>query len=311
MSNDFDFDPAAWIPFRDKEVLERVRNIKREEIEQHPNPEFKIRVFPDDMIPTLFVADMVERMRQSAESDTNVVLIVPNPNHGYRHVAHMINRMRISCHNVHLFAMDEWADQDGRIAPETWPKGFGHSLLNLLWSNIDEDLRMPREQVHLFTDDTIDDYGKRITDLGGADACYSGSGWAGHVAFIDPDTAEFSADLEEWKQQGPRIVTLHPLTVAQNSLHGFFGMSGDLAAVPPKAATIGPAQVTEAEYRMDTNALTTMATFVSWQRFTTRLVAHGPVTPQVPSSLLQTLPTDFNISESCAANIEPHFDKAY
>ena len=131
--------------------------------------------------------------------------------------------------------------------------------------------------------------GRMIADLGGADICYSGPGWAGHLAFIDPDAPEFAADsLDEWKKMGPRVCTLHPLTIAQNSLHGSFGMSGDLAAVPPKAATIGPAEVIAAKERLDIHAISIDGSFASWQRFTTRLVLHGPVTPKVPESILQT-----------------------
>ena len=73
------------------------------------------------------------------------------------------------------------------------------------------------------------------------------------------------------------------------------------------AATIGPADVLGAKYRMDANALCTRGTITSWQRYTTRLIAHGPVTPEVPASILQTVPTDFYISESAAADIEPHW----
>lgn len=110
---------------------------------------------------------------------------------------------------------------------------------------------------------------------------------------------------------GPRIVTLSPFTIAQNSLHGSFGMSGDLALVPPKAATIGPAEVIAAKYRMDINALNTAGTYVSWQRLVTRLAAHGPVTPLVPTSLHQLLETDFYISETIAQDIEPLWDRGY
>ena len=42
---EFTFSPAPWIPFRDKEVLERVRNMKREDLEKHSNPDFKIKSF--------------------------------------------------------------------------------------------------------------------------------------------------------------------------------------------------------------------------------------------------------------------------
>ncbi|MBC8452256.1 MAG: hypothetical protein H8D65_00200, partial [Spirochaetes bacterium] len=129
--------------------------------------------------------------------------------------------------------------------------------------------------------------------------------------FIEPDAPEFEGTLEEWKKMGPRIVTLSPFTLAQNSLHGSFGMSGDIARVPPKAATIGPAEVIAAKYRMDMNSLGVHGTLTSWQRLMTRLVAHGPVTPKLPTSIHQLLKTDFYISEDSARNIEDDWDKGY
>ena len=111
--------------------------------------------------------------------------------------------------------------------------------------------------------------------------------------------------------RGPRIVTLGPLTIAQNSLHGSFGACGDVASVPPKAATIGPPQVIEAKFRMDMHAPTTAGTIVSWQRFMTRLVLRGPVTPRVPTSILQQTDAEVYLSESAAADIEPIRDLSY
>jgi glucosamine-6-phosphate deaminase len=150
-----------------------------------------------------------------------------------------------------------------------------------------------------------------IEDLGGADICYSGPGWTGHLAFIEPDAPEFAAPLDEWKKMSSRIVTLSPYTIAQNSLYGTFGKSGNLAAVPPKAATIGPAEVIQAKKRMDTHAITVHGTTTTWQRFISRLVLHGPVTPLVPESILQTLPTEVYVSENIAQNIEPDWNKGY
>jgi len=309
--SEFTFEPASWIPFKDKAEIDRVRNIKRADIEKHPNPDFKIRVVPDADIAWIFIGDMIARLKESDEKNEEVVFIMPNPCHAYRHAAQLINRMKINCRNLHIFAMDEWADQDGNIAPESWEPGFGYALMKHFYYNIDEDLRPGRKQVTLFSNDTVEDYSKMLADHGGASACYTGPGWAGHMAFIDPDVDEWSKDLEEWKKQGARICGLHPLTIAQNSLHGCFGMSGDLAAVPPKAATIGPADIIGAKFRMEVNALTTRGTFSSWQRMTTRLAAHGPVTPQIPTSLHQTLKTDFYISETAAADIEPQWNMEY
>lgn len=307
----FDFEPSKWVPFRDKEVIDRVRRIKRNHITRHQNPDFKIRVVPDDEIEWIWVSDMFYRIKAAAEKSEKIVLILPNPARAYRKLALMINRFRVSCKHVYTFNMDEYADQDGKVAPENWPWSFMASTKKFLYAAIDPKLRMPENQIIGPTTRNIKYYSKMIEDMGGADACYSGPGWTGHLAFIEPDAPEFEADLEQWKKLGSRIVTLSPFTIAQNSLHGFFGASGDLAAVPPKAATIGPADVIAARYRMDINALKTAGTKVSWQRFATRLATHGPVTPRVPTSILQTLRTDCYISETIAADIEPDWNMEY
>ena len=95
-------------------------------------------------------------------------------------------------------------------------------------------------------------------------------------------------------------MTLHPLTIAQNSLHGVFGCSGDIANVPPKAATIGPADVLRARERLEFHSLTTMGTISSWQRMISRLILHGPVTPYVPASMLQLMDTTVYVSDTIA-----------
>lgn len=307
----FSYSPSKWIPYRNKEVIERVRKIKREDITKHNNPNYKIRVVRDDEIEFIWVTDMFYRIKKASDEGRKLVLILPNPAHCYKKVAHLINKFRVSCKNLHTFNMDEYADEDGNIAPESFPQGFMRAVKNYFYYSIDKELRPPENQIIGFTNKNLKDYGKMIEDLGGADACYSGPGWTGHLAFIEPDAPEFEGSLEEWKKMGPRIVTLSPFTIAQNSLHGSFGMSGDLAMVPPKAATIGPKEVINAKYRMDMHSLTVNNTRVSWQRFITRLCLHGEVTPLVPTSILQTLKTDVYVSETIAQDIEPDWGKGY
>jgi 6-phosphogluconolactonase/glucosamine-6-phosphate isomerase/deaminase len=308
---EFVYQPSAWVPFRDREVLDRVRRIPREQIDKHPNPAFRISVVPDDQVEFIFITDMLCRIKQAAEDGKRCILILPNPNHGYIKLAYALNKLRINCAHLHVFIMDEYANENGEVAPESFPQGFMRSFKSYFYQRLDPALRPPEHQIHGPTTRNIKDYGKMLADLGGADACYSGPGWTGHLAFIEPDAPEFAADLNEWKRMGPRIVTLSPFTIAQNSLHGSFGLSGDLALVPPKAATIGPAEVIAAKYRMQQHALGVAGTQVSWQRFVTRLILHGPVTPRVPESLLQTLPSDVIVSENAAQNIEPRWDFAY
>ena len=312
MKSGFDFSPASFVPFRDKAAVERVRAIPRAKLTEHPNPDFRIRILPDAEIEPLWIADMFERIRRSSEAGERFVMIAPNPWPSYEKVARLINEHRISCHHLHTFNMDEYANEHGDIAPESWAFGFGHAFKKFFYANIDADLRPPENQVHGLSNENIAHYGKMLADLGGADICYSGPGWTGHLAFIEPDAPEFAAaSFEEWKKMGPRVCTLSPFTIAQNSLHGCFGASGDLTAVPPKAATIGPAEVVAAKHRLDLHAITVGGGFHSWQRLTSRLVLHGPVTPLVPESLLQTLRTDVWVSESIAQDIEVRWDLGY
>jgi 6-phosphogluconolactonase/glucosamine-6-phosphate isomerase/deaminase len=308
----FIYAPAEFVPFRDQKVIERIRRIRRQDITKHWNPEFKITILPDADIEFLWITDMFHRIKTAMEAGHPLVMITPNPWPDYAKVAHLINKFRVNCRTLHTFNMDEYANEKGEIAPESWEFGFMHAFKKYFWSQIDPKLRPPEKQVQGPNDKNIKVYGKMIADLGGADICYSGPGWTGHLAFIEPDAPEFSAKtLEEWKQMGPRVCTLSPFTIAQNSLHGSFGMSGNLAAVPPMAATIGPAEVIAAKHRIDIHAITVDGSFASWQRFTTRLVLHGPVTPRVPESILQTLRTDVWVSETCAENIEPRWNKEY
>jgi glucosamine-6-phosphate deaminase len=301
----FDYDMAAFIPFQDAEACRRVRAIRKEEITRHPNPDFKIRVIEDaHELYTEFAVDIVRRIWEKGEVGEFLVAIFPvGPMPQYPIAARMINELRISCRHVHSFNMDEYADEEGRTAPPDWPGSFQKAMMEQFWGRIDADLRPPLEQIHFPTADVLAAYGRMIEDLGGADVCYGGIGWCGHIAFWEAHLAEeFEGDLEPFKSAGPRLVELHPMTIMQNALHSF---SGDWSLVPPKANTIGPAQILGARDRsfwLDGY----IGGGVSWQRFIARLAAHGPVTPYVPGSILQTVPGSYTILGGVAEDVTVH-----
>ena len=176
-----------------------------------------------------------------------------------------------------------------------------------MWANffskVRPELLPPDSQIHFPTKDALPDYGKRLADLGGADVCYGGIGWCGHIAFWEAHLGEeFGDDLAAYKQAGPRCVELHPMTIMQNALHSF---GGDWSWVPPKANTIGPAEILGAKHRsfwLDGD----LGGGVSWQRFIARLVAFGPVNTYVPGSILQTARTDYTILGNVADDVEIH-----
>lgn len=301
----FEYGISKFVPYQNKEVAERVRRIDRADICRHPNPDFRISVVKDDDIAFLRIHDLFSRIKASDDEDKRLVMILPQPHPQYAKVAYLINKYRVNCRNLYTFNMDEWADEDGKVAPETYPNGFMYAMLHNFYALLDEELRPPIEQIRGITNRNLGDYAKLMEDLGGVDLCDGGIGWSGHVAFIEPGSPEFAAEtLEEWLQMGPRIVTLTPFTIAQSCLDADFGMSGDWASIPPRAATIGPAQIVGARLRNSWNHFTLANTDVSWQRFTVRLAAHGPVTPRCPASVLQTCRTNLYLSEKIAHNIE-------
>ncbi|MEM6757831.1 MAG: hypothetical protein AAF586_11745, partial [Planctomycetota bacterium] len=311
----FAYQPGATVPFRDRAEIARCRTIPRDRIADHPSPDFKITVVPDEDLVHIWLGDMFARIQAARDAGESCVMLLPNPWPGYRNLARMINRAQLSCHHCWFFAMDEYADENGRVAPEDWPRGFTYALLRFLWEEIDPHLRPPREQVFGPNNGNLDHYQDLMDAAGGLDISYTGPGWTGHLAFVEPDAPEFGGDrdidLEEWMQMGTRICTLSPYTLAQNALHGSMGFSGDLAAVPPKAATIGPREVVSAKHRIDMAGIGVAGTATSWQRTIARLCYHGPVTPKLPTSIHQRLRTDCLITESIAADIEDTWDVGY
>ena len=96
-SSTFSFAPAAFVPFRDRRVLRRVRSIRREDIETHPNPDFHIRVVRDMQMGVLQLTDQFYRLKTAMDAGEEVCFILPNPNPAYLHLAGLINRFGVHC----------------------------------------------------------------------------------------------------------------------------------------------------------------------------------------------------------------------
>jgi glucosamine-6-phosphate deaminase len=303
MTHRFQYELANFICFRDKAACERVRSISRKDLTKHANPDFKIRIIDDpSSFYQAFANDLVERIRVSREAGEQLVLILPcGPVPQFKLAAQMINAEQLTMHHVHTFNMDEYANEDGLSAPITWEGSFQRAMFSNFFDRIDVGLRPPAAQIHFPTTEFLPGYSEAIQSLGGADACYGGIGWSGHIAFWEPQLGyEFAGDLAAYKSAGARLVELHPMTIMQNALHSF---GSDWSWVPPKANTIGPLEILTAKHRsfwLDGN----LGGGFTWQRFICRLVAHGPVSEFVPGSLLQLVPTDFTLIGAVANDLQ-------
>ena len=304
--DEFRFKPASWLPHSNLplEELERVRNIRREDMEYTNENGFSVRVI---LNPTLcMVQDMFYRILRSDLEDRPFSMICPNQwADAYSSVAEMVNKFNVSCRNVHAFAMDEWADEDGNVAPLTYGAGLGYSFMNHFYYRIREDLRPPVDHWHTHNNENKGDdvYSNMIDDItgGGVDVVYTATGWPGHTAFVDPRSDAFSANsLEEFLQIGSRIVTETPLTICENSLFSPMGNSGDVWAVPPRAATIGPRDIMHAKERFELHNLVLNEGGGSWQRMVSRLELHGPISMECPASICRLGKGTCYVSETIA-----------
>ena len=303
MSGDFTYEMSQYLEFRDVEICKKVRKIKKGDITRHPNKNFRIRIIEDEIaFQFSYVMHIVSGIKRALdEGRKRYVIILPAPNPNYAYLAKMINDLNISCHHVHTFNMDEYADQEGNTAPKDWKGGFQYWMYHDLFDRIKPELRMPDQQINFPLTKNVNDYSKLMEDLGGADVCYGGIGWCGHIAFFEPHLGrDYVDDIEGYLDLGSRIVDLHPITVCQNSLYADAGSAGDWSWVPPKAATIGPRDLKNSRLVSFWDGFGAGESI--WQRFISRLAAHGPVTPLVPASILQIINSELVLSGSVAAD---------
>ena len=119
-ATDFAFKPADFVPFKDREVCERLRKISGTDLEKHEDwqhPDFKVKVMMNPH-PVL-IATLFSRIKEASEKGKKFTMILGNPEpETYIPLSQLINYFKVDCRNVHIFAMDEWADDQGHIAEE-------------------------------------------------------------------------------------------------------------------------------------------------------------------------------------------------
>ena len=300
----FDFAPPAWLPTQDKHVLEYCRNIKREEMEITNENGYSIRVVPHPS--SAVTLELFNWIYRSDVEDKKTVIVFPNSwRNIYTTAVNMCNRYNVSGRNIHAFCMDEWADEDGNVAPTTYGPSLGGHFLREFYLSFREDLRPKLSQMHYYTNENIGYYSDLIDEVGdgGADLIISATGWIGHTAFIDPHTKKFKAEsLEEFKNLPAGFVDNHRLTIVQNS--GGFG-SGDMYHTPRYSVSIGPRDVMHARDHLERHDLGYCGGYSSWERMISRLQLYGPVCMEVPASLYQLTKGTIYVSEDMAWPIAP------
>ena len=181
------------------------------------------------------IADEIAARNQAGQP-TRLILPV-GPVAQYPILVEICNRERISWRNVHIFQMDEWLDWQARPIPVSHPLSFEGFLRSRLIAALDSDLAPPADHLHSPNPFRPDEIGESLRALGGADACYGGIGYHGHVAFNDPPISRwYKVTVEELRASLTRVVALGDDSILVQSI-GCAG--GNSEAIPPMAVTMG------------------------------------------------------------------------
>lgn len=241
----------------------------------------RLDIQPD--LPTLFshfaraVADEIKS--NNAMGKPSRLILPVGPVDQYPILARICNQERISWKNVFTFNMDEYCDWQGRALPIEHPLSFKRAMRDLLFEQLDPDLRIPAEQT-VFPDPlNLDHLSARIAEVGGIDTCYGGIGYHGHVAFNEPPISRwFKLTPDEFRNSLTRIVPLEPETIVMNSARS---TGGNPAALPPMAVTMGMRDIWQSQ------RIRLYCQGGTWQRTVLRIALLGKEDVDYPVTLLQ------------------------
>ncbi len=307
--NSFKFAPAKWLPFREQEIVDSVVNedLYEKQGKNFENSEFELKVVFD--VHNYFATDLMHRIRMSDVKNEKLVIIIPSPENAvFVSLSEVLNKLNISCRNVHVFFLYEYANEKGEVAP--WQSPFSRSghFMRYFYNRLDVNLRMPLENIHFWTTENVDQYSDELATLGGADVAYTALSWSGGIGAID--SQGFPAEsVEEFCYMGSRLVTPLPEMIAHDSLRGMFGCSGDIGNVPPKAVTVGPRDLMQAKEWIDLEYMTACGGNPAYQKFPIRLALFGPIAPNNPGSIMRLHKGTCYVSPEVAAN--PQSDKDF
>ena len=288
--NKFEFAPAEWLPLQDREMLDRVglESIENHQGNVYENPEFSLQVVWD--VHNYFATDLFQRIRMSDVQDKKLVIILPSPENAvFISCVEGLNKYNVSCRNVHIFFLYEYANEKGDVAPWQSPYSRSGHFMKYFYNRLKAELRMPMEQIHFWTKENTESYSDLIAAEGGADVAYTALSWSGGIGAIDNES--FPAEtMDEFLAMGSRLVTPMMEMQAHDSLRGMFGCAGDIGNVPPKAVTVGPKDLAAAKERIDVEYLSACGGTPSLQKYPLKLALLGPICPANPGSMMRLFP---------------------
>ncbi|RKS78770.1 glucosamine-6-phosphate deaminase [Actinomadura pelletieri DSM 43383] len=206
----------------------------------------KVRVLPDlDGLYSWLARLMADEIKANNEAGRPTRWILPvGPKNQYPLLARICNEERIGWRDVQAFHMDEFLDWQGRQVGPDHPFSFRGFCDRNLYGLLDPELRPAPENVVYPDVHDPDAFTSRLRDAGGADTCFAGFGYRGHLAFNEPPTTRWHRySVEEFRESRTRVVPLLEDTIVAHS-HRTTG--GYTQTIPRMAITIGMSEILSA-----------------------------------------------------------------
>ncbi len=252
-------------------------------LEAHPDRRVPLRICPDSATLGRWMAEtFVEEIRAHNRLGEPTVAIVPcGPSSWYRPFSELVNRERVSLHNLVVFHMDECLDWQGRELPVGHPFNFRATMETLFYAPIDPDLAVPLAQRHFLNARNTDEIRERVA-AHRVDLSLGGWGQDGHLAYNQARRNPYSPlSLNDLRQSTIRVQENNADTILALA-HRNFGAAYQF--VPPMSVTLGVREVLSArKVRVfsDTGA---------WKQTALRVALFAAPTTEYPLTLLQDHP---------------------
>jgi glucosamine-6-phosphate deaminase len=225
----------------DEAILEDAARLDVTDLEQLSRQGFAVRMF--DTIEDFYLTEALEYIdawRRSTADDPCGICGPIGPTEQLPLVARIVNDLGIDVREGHFWGMDEWYS-DGVEMGADHPLSFKKADIDLCFSRIRKELRMPDANLHFLTAAGVDEY-SRSYDSARCLVMQGGQGEVKHWAFNDPPKREgrwkdVPPPPEEYGRLGARVVDLHPMTIIQNARTSGGGI---VSAVPSQALSVGP-----------------------------------------------------------------------
>ncbi|MBE2275603.1 MAG: hypothetical protein IAE87_04835 [Rhodobacteraceae bacterium] len=248
------------------------------------NSKLPLRIF--DTAPPMFsslareIADLIIANNKAGRP---TVLIQPvGPKKHFAELVEITNRERISWANVISFNMDEWMDWQCRLVSVEHPWSFKGYMIRNLFSQIDAELRPAEANLRFPSPQNMHRYSDDIAAVGGADLCYGGFGYSGHIANNEPPLSRWwHITLDDMRRSVTRILPLNDETLVAFA-HRSAG--GNTRAIPPMAVTIGMSDI------LSSKRLLLISDGGAWKQHTLRVLLMAEPRVDYPCTLAQEHP---------------------